>query len=79
MNDNREVQLPGNLQLGGESASLLGVRREIVMIIQARLADRHDLLAAGKLSQLGDGLARNVLGVVRMDANRRIQSLEPLG
>jgi len=52
MDDDGQVQLAGEFELGGEDAQLVRLFREVVVEVEARLADRHDLDVLSELLKL---------------------------
>ena len=63
----------------GKQASLLGLAVGAVVVVEARLADGDRLRVREQLAQLVDAPGFVAPGLVRVDAERRVDAVVPLG
>ena len=79
VDDDRQIQLGGDLQVLGEDPSLVLVEGEVVMIVEAGLADGDDLFVPGEGFQLGQCVRCDGFGIVGVDSDGGVEVVEALG
>ena len=74
----RLAAIAGERDLRGECACLIGARRAVAVVVEARLADRHATLVFGQRAQLREIGGVEASGRVRMTSDRGIYLREVL-
>ena len=70
MNHDRQTKLARQVELGDQGQALAAGRREVVVVVEPDLADGDASRVAGQFAELGERVAVELGGVMRMNAGR---------